>query len=82
MNKIKVRFFGAFRNHFSTPEIVISMQPTQTVGEFKSELKNLYPALGQLLEESAVADSEQILGADRLIGDINELSLLPPVCGG
>ena len=79
--KISVRLFGAFRKYGET--ISFSAPSGSNVQAIKSllaaALKLDDPAL---VNDSAIANDNEIVGADAVFTQDSQLAILPPVCGG
>ena len=82
MGEVRVKLYGAFRNHFSEDELRLELEEPATVAVLKDRMGELWPSLKPLLLETAVAGDDEFLDSKRSLEGIHEVSLLPPVCGG
>jgi molybdopterin converting factor small subunit len=85
---MKVRLFGVFRDFSSEGFLTLSVSGGESVREIKNLLGTKLCQLAQksfdiraLVSKSVLANGDRIL-EDIEIVDTNELSVLPPVCGG
>ena len=87
---IRVRVFGMLRNYSDDQGFItvsVSRNELKTVGDFKNvfkaHFKKYFPEYDSAeLEDCAVATEEEILHSDEALLVGEELSVLPPVCGG
>lgn len=81
MIAINIKLFGAFRKHGDKVSFTFpSGASVQDVKErLAQELKGADPAL---INDSAIANDNEIIGADAVFTEDSELAILPPVCGG
>jgi molybdopterin converting factor small subunit len=88
MNKVKVKFFGAFRKYIPDGESEIEIAGTVTSREFReilqAHLKSNIAGFDNLtlLKESAIANEDRVLTDIDLIDGSSLVAILPPVCGG
>ena len=87
--EIEMRLFGAFRKYeVNGPFIRLKLKNGATTVEIKekikSELKKQHPQFneGSLVDDSAIANDEGIMGANDQVLKSCTLAILPPVCGG
>jgi len=77
-----IQLFGAFKEHDDSCIRLECLKKT-TVGELKRLIaQEMKKDLATMVEKSVLADDDEILGDEELIGNRQELSILPPVCGG
>lgn len=80
--KVTVLFFAAAADaagHFSE---VITLEPGTTAGQLRDRLVQAYPALARFGESLAVAVNREVATSDQVLGDGDEVALLPPMSGG
>ncbi len=91
VQKINLRVFGVLRN-FSNEDGFLQIEfgaPVQveTGADLKRELMKHYSAVNSglepaILEDCALADESSILQPESRLKSVENLALLPPVCGG
>ncbi|MBX2962555.1 MAG: MoaD/ThiS family protein [Cyclobacteriaceae bacterium] len=79
--KLKVKAFGITREIMGANEVIIDVQESATVGDFKAVLFSQYPRLKALTSlfiavNHAYAEDDEKLTAEA------EIALIPPVAGG
>ncbi|MBI4031565.1 MAG: MoaD/ThiS family protein [Proteobacteria bacterium] len=81
MIAINVKLFGAFRKYGDKASF--TMPSGASVRDVKErlaqELKGVDPLL---IDDSAIANDNDIVGADFVFTKDSDLAILPPVCGG
>lgn len=83
---VKVKFFGAFRKYGDNE--TLSIPAESSVGDLKKllaehlsgKVQNFSDA--QLVRDSAVACNNTIVSLDYKVRPGEDISILPPVCGG
>ena len=89
--KTQIRVFGAFRDLCPEPTVEVEHASACSLGVLKelieAEILKRSPhvrpePLRQLLNASAWANDEEVLGTDTRVEPGARLALLPPVCGG
>jgi len=81
MIKIDVRLFGAFRKYGEN--ISLSVPSGSSMQEIKNKLaEELSLTEMDLINDSAMANDNEIIGSDFIFTQDSELAILPPVCGG
>ena len=86
--KIEIQLFGAFRKFSSKNPMILHVPAGMNISEIRKkirlELEQLNPGFNQndLINESALADEEEVLAEDFVVSKETSLALLPPVCGG
>jgi molybdopterin converting factor small subunit len=91
VQKLKLRVFGVLRNH-SDANGVIELEfespvDVKTGADLKAELMRHFEKHGAgfdpgILRECALADEESVLSPGERLRTLQNLALLPPVCGG
>jgi molybdopterin synthase catalytic subunit len=80
--KLAVRLFAALAERAGAREIVIDDLPdTITLGALKREIERRRPEIGSLAHVAGVVGTDYARD-DRVLGMLDEVSLLPPVSGG
>lgn len=81
MIAINMKLFGAFRKYGD--KIIFTVPSGASVRDVKErlarELKGADPAL---INDSAIANDNEVIGADFVFTKDCDLAILPPVCGG
>jgi molybdopterin converting factor subunit 1 len=79
---VTVRLFARARDLAGADIVTVELPAAATAGDLRRQLAARVPALGALLERSALAvDGEFADESDVLSPDV-EIALLPPVSGG
>ena len=85
MFKYKIRLFGILKSKCGLNILEMEAPAGLMVREFRAYIAKHFSDLGKNMpiemNDSALADSEWILGEESLVSQ-SELSLIPPVCGG
>lgn len=84
---ITVKLFGAFRQYCEAESVSVDIEKGSGVALLREALKNALnrgnsAALSDLINHSALANGDSILGDALSFDDNAEVALLPPVCGG
>lgn len=88
MLDIKVRLFGAFRDHASESTLPFLCEPGTRIAELRQKMQQHMQAarpgsqIDSLLMQSVFADEQSILSEDYCLQKSQELAIIPPVCGG
>ncbi len=88
MVDVEVRLYGAFREYSEQSSLRFSLSPGSDLNDLRAVLRAQLEILkpgshpGDLLEKSVFADAEDILQADYRLVKSQNLSVIPPVCGG
>ena len=84
--EVTIRLFGAYRNLQANENIKIKLSPQMTMLDIKQELKAFFSQKESfdqsLVDESMLANNQEVLSNDSQLGQCKELAILPPVCGG
>lgn len=80
--RIRLRFFGAYRELAGLAETYIDVEEGLTLGELISLVEERYPRIGELIEEPIVSLNRRSLPSHTVLNDGDEVSLLPSVTGG
>ena len=78
---ITIRLFGAFRKYGE--EMELSVPAGSSVKDVKIKLaEKIDEADRPLIDESAIANDDEIMVAETVFTRDSQLAILPPVCGG
>jgi molybdopterin synthase sulfur carrier subunit len=80
MAKYVVKAFGITKDIIGARETVVQLQG-DTVGALRDALKQRYPALAEIRSLMIAVNSAYAEDSD-LIGETDEIALIPPVSGG
>lgn len=78
--RVRVRFFGLFRELAGRSEEEVGVRAGTTVRELVQELRRT--GLGELPREPVAAVNLDYTPLDRPLADGDEVALIPPVAGG
>ncbi len=89
MIEIEMRLFGAFRK-YQQKSVFLKLEAPASVDQVKialaKRLAEVSPAFGKneekLIQDSAIANDQEILLPHLMLHQSCCLSILPPVCGG
>ena len=79
--RIKIRYFGQFRDITSKHEEYITVKEGITVSEIREHIKNIYPKIAAK-SEILVAVNGNFGSLDQVIEEKDEVAFFPPVSGG
>ncbi len=78
---ITVKLFGGFRKYGESVDFILPSG--SSVRDVKSKLSEVLGGKETvLIEESAIANDNAVLGSDTIFETDTALAILPPVCGG
>lgn len=80
--KIQVLYFAVFRERLGRDEDVLELPDGARVREAIDTLAARHPAIGALRGRFRCAVNQDFTDDDRVLGDGDELALIPPVAGG
>jgi MoaE-MoaD fusion protein len=80
--RVKVKYFAAARERAGREDEVIEIGDGTTVQAAFAVLGASHPALAPLFPHLRAAVNQRFVGADEVLGDGDELALIPPVAGG
>ncbi len=80
--KIQVHLFARAKDLVRASTIELDLAEGATVGDLRRKLAEMYPALGSLLEHSALAVNNEFAPDAWTLPVQAEIALLPPVSGG
>jgi molybdopterin synthase sulfur carrier subunit len=79
--KVKIRYFGQFRDFTGKQEEVIETKEGITVKTIKEQIRDMYPKIGAK-NEVLVAVNGSFGSLDQVILETDEVAFFPPVSGG
>jgi molybdopterin synthase sulfur carrier subunit len=79
--KVKIRYFGQFRDFTGKQEEVIETKKGITVREIREQIRDIYPKIA-LKSEVLVAVNGSFGSLDQEILETDEVAFFPPVSGG
>jgi molybdopterin converting factor subunit 1 len=79
---VKVLFFAGAKELVGERQVSLTLPDDATVGDLRSTLVDLYPALGKLIGQCALAVDQQYADDSRLLYHNCEVGCIPPVSGG
>jgi molybdopterin synthase sulfur carrier subunit len=79
--KVKIRYFGQFRDFTGKQEEVIETKEGITVKKIREQIRDMYPKIGAK-NEVLVAVNGSFGSLDQVILETDEVAFFPPVSGG
>jgi molybdopterin converting factor subunit 1 len=79
---ISVRLFARAKDLMGTDYLTLELAPGATVGELRRWLGRDYPALAEIIQQSALAVNDEFADDTQTLPLGAEVALLPPVSGG
>lgn len=79
--KIKIRYFGQFRDFTGKQEEVLETKKGITVKEIREQIRDIYPKIATK-NEVLVAVNGSFVSLDQVILETDEVAFFPPVSGG
>ena len=79
--KVKIRYFGQFRDFTGKREEVIETKKGITVREIREQIQDMYPKIGAK-NEVLVAINGSFGSLNQVILETDEVAFFPPVSGG
>ncbi len=80
--KVKVKFFATLRERVGANEITKEVVVGCTVGKLWDTLQQDYPKLASVNMKLLYAVNRDYVGANYVLGDMDEVVFVPPVSGG
>jgi len=80
--KVKVKFFATLRERVGANEIIKEVVVGCTVGKLWDTLQQDYPKLAAVNMKLLYAVNRDYVGANYVLGDMDEVVFVPPVSGG
>ena len=82
MSTLTVRLFASARDLAGEGTVQLQLPAEGTVGWLRRELARTSPALGPLLERSAIAVNRTYVSDGHVLRAGDEVAVIPPVAGG
>ena len=88
MIKLKITTFGALGKLTISEPIIVTIASgaglSKVMEQIKREIIKISPQFNDfaVLEKSALADENEILGMNHIFDKDSDLAILPPICGG
>lgn len=79
---VNVHLFARARDLAGTAVVQLDLSDGATVGDVRKQLALRFPALGPLLQRSALAVNNEFADDSQAVVAGAEIALLPPVSGG
>lgn len=79
--RLKVRYFGQFRDFTGKREEMLEVQEGINVEEIREHVRKIYPKI-EAKEEVLVAVNGSFVSLDEIIKESDEVAFFPPVSGG
>ena len=79
---VTVRLFARYREQVGRSLIDLELPVGASVGDLARSLVRRYPRLPQAAESLVVAVNQEYQAHDHVLGDGDEVALIPPVSGG
>lgn len=80
--KVTVKLFARARDLAGMSTLEVELPAGATVAQLRRELAQACPALAGLVDRCAVGIDAEFCGDDAVVGESQEIALLPPVSGG
>ncbi len=78
---VTVQLFASYAESFGDRTLKIPLEPGGTVGDLVRRIRSL-PGAYALPESPRVAVNRKFATHDQLVGEMDEVALIPPVAGG
>jgi molybdopterin converting factor subunit 1 len=79
---LTIHLFARGRDLAGADAIAVEVPAGATVARLRQTLADQYPALGPLLEVSAIAVNHDFAEDSRNLAESDEIAVIPPVSGG
>ena len=80
--KVTVRFFALYRERAGRNQISLEFETGATVSRMLEEVRRLFPGLAPPTVNIVAAVNAEYAGPDTVLGDGDDIALIPPVSGG
>jgi len=80
--RVQVLFFGVLKDIVGRPSEALELDEGATVGDVLQHYESRIPKLGQVLPSVALSVNQHYAGPGAVLGEGDEVALLPPVSGG
>lgn len=81
MKTVRIKAFGITRDILGAREVELQLEKGRTVGDLKAHLATVYPDV-LALKSLFVAVNNEYADDSIILGDADEVALIPPVSGG
>jgi molybdopterin synthase sulfur carrier subunit len=81
MKTVRIKAFGITRDILGAREVELQLENGRTVGDLKAHLATVYPDV-LALKSLFVAVNNEYADDGVILGDADEVALIPPVSGG
>lgn len=79
--KLKIHYYGQFREFTGKREEVIKVEESITVEEIREHVRGIYPKIAAK-DQVLVAVNGSFVSLDQVISERDEVAFFPPVSGG
>jgi molybdopterin converting factor subunit 1 len=79
---IAIRMFARAKDLAQTDVVCLEMASGTTVAQLRSRVASVVPALAGILDRCAFAVNNEFADSATVVGETDEVALLPPVSGG
>jgi molybdopterin converting factor subunit 1 len=80
--RVRVLYFGVLRDAFGRGDEVMELAEGASVADLIDACRGRYAGAGDVWGSMAVAVNQEYARAEMVLGDGDEVALLPPVSGG
>ncbi|MBI5367064.1 MAG: molybdopterin converting factor subunit 1 [Planctomycetes bacterium] len=82
MNRLRIKFFAAVRERLGVEEMALEVAPGTTAALLLERLRGEYPQAAPLLATVRVAANQEFVEDAHVLGDGDEVAIIPPISGG
>ncbi len=79
--KLKIHYYGQFREFTGKREEVLKVEESITVEEIREHVRGIYPKIAAK-DQVLVAVNGSFVSLDQVISERDEVAFFPPVSGG
>jgi MoaE-MoaD fusion protein len=80
--RVQVLFFGVLKDLVGRPSEALELDEGATVGDVLQHYESRIPKIGEVLPSVALSVNQHYAGPGAVLGEGDEVALLPPVSGG
>ena len=80
--RVNVLFFGLLKDLVGRSEDTLELPDGARLGTVFHHYASQFPRLGEMAESIALARNQEFTDLDAVLGDGDEVALMPPVSGG
>jgi MoaE-MoaD fusion protein len=80
--RVQVLFFGVLKDLVGQPSEALELDEGATVGDVLQHYESRIPKIGEVLPSVALSVNQHYAGPGAVLGEGDEVALLPPVSGG